>query len=81
MWTVLLLVGFPVVAFSKDAELKLANEWKSIDFDFPSDKSRRDALDSGEFIPGNAVPIDVDIYYSEYGDFSKFKAASNFIFA
>lgn len=68
MWMVLLLVGFPVASFGSSAELRLVNEWKIVDFSFPSEQFRQYALNSGAFIPGNAVLIDVDVHYkSEFG--------------
>lgn len=60
---ILLLVGFPIASFGDVGKLKLVSEWKSIDFAFPTEKLRLDALSSRKFIPGNAVPIDVDIHY------------------
>jgi hypothetical protein len=63
MWMVLLLVGYPVALFGAKPELKLVNEWKNIDFNFPSEKQRQDAIAKREFVLGNAVPIDVDVFY------------------
>jgi hypothetical protein len=63
MWMVLLLVGFPVALLGAKPELKLVNEWKIIDFNFPSERQRQDAINKGEFVLGNAVPIDVDVFY------------------
>ena len=63
MWIILLLVGFPVASFGSSAELRTVNEWKIVDFSFPSLLLRQYALNSGAFIPGNAVLIDVDVHY------------------
>jgi hypothetical protein len=60
MWMTLLLLGFPLVF---GGELRLVNEWKSFDFEFPSEAARQKAIECGEFVEGNSVPIDVDIHY------------------
>lgn len=61
MWMVLLLLGIP---FSHGArQLKLVNDWKSVDFNFPSQFQRDNAVSTSDFIPGMAVPIDVDVHY------------------
>lgn len=62
MWLVLLLVGLPA-ALGINRHLKLVEDWKSIDFNFPSERHRQDAIKTKQFVPGNAVPIDVDVHY------------------
>lgn len=62
MWLVLLLVGLPAT-LGINRQLKLVEDWKSIDFNFPSERHRQDAIKTKQFIPGNAVPIDVDVHY------------------
>lgn len=63
MWMVVLLLGFPVATFGGAPQLKLGSEWTTIDFNFPSEIFRQYAMATREFIPGNAVPIDVDVHY------------------
>jgi hypothetical protein len=65
MWRAIFLLGF-TVAFGSARQLKLVSEWKSIDFNFPSDQVMRDVLVRKDFIPGMAVPIDVDVYYKGF---------------
>lgn len=43
--------------------LKPALSWKQIDFEFPDEDTREQAINYKNFIPGNAVPVDVDVYY------------------
>lgn len=43
--------------------LKSVAEWGSLDYVFPSSSVRQAALSSGQFVPGNGVPIDVDVDY------------------
>lgn len=72
MWMVLLLLGFPLATFGSAApQLKLVNEWKTIDFSFPNEKVRQDAIVNRDFIPGNAVPIDVDVHYKGKFEFKQ----------
>lgn len=50
---------------SYSQHLKMVAEWKTLDFVFPGPDDRQLAIRSGNFIPGNCVPIDVDIDYQE----------------
>lgn len=43
--------------------LKLLYQWKEMDFEFPSPEDRENAILNNVYIPGNAVPIDVDVDY------------------
>jgi len=61
VWLTMLLLGLPAIGAAR--QLKLVNEWKTIDFNFPSEQLRQDAIARREFIPGMAVPIDVDVHY------------------
>lgn len=47
----------------ENGKLKTISEWKTVDFVFPSENHRREAIRQQNFIEGNAVPIDVDIHY------------------
>lgn len=60
---VLLLVGFPF-SDGNNRVLRLVDEWKSVDFEFPSTQLRQEAIFKKDFIPGMAVPIDVDVHYN-----------------
>lgn len=41
-------------------KFKTRFEWKQIDFDFPNDNARAEALKSGEFIPQNNLPLGLE---------------------
>nr|XP_033340386.1 protein yellow-like [Megalopta genalis] len=59
-WPVLVAVaasGSPTIE-----QLKGIYSWKSLEFDFPSESDRIAAIQSGNYIPGAPVPIDVDVY-------------------
>lgn len=54
--------------------LEVLYEWKQLEFAFDSETSRQNAINSKDFIPGNAVIIDVDVQYlSEYNFSEIFK--------
>lgn len=57
-----LLLGLPA-SHGSLRQLKLVNEWKSVDFIFPTEHQKNDAILRQEYIPGMAVPIDVDVFY------------------
>lgn len=42
--------------------LNVAYEWKELDFDFPSPEARRVAIEMGEFIPENNLPLGLEVY-------------------
>lgn len=62
MWMLVLLLGLPA-SHGSLRQLKLVNEWKSVDFIFPTEHQKNDAILRQEYIPGMAVPIDVDVFY------------------
>lgn len=45
-------------------DLKTIFQWSQLEFDYESEAARQADIDSGVFIPGVPVPIDVDVYYS-----------------
>jgi hypothetical protein len=69
----LLLIAFmnfeaSTSSYTNGKNLKLVSEWKSIDFNFPTETLRRDSMSKQNYIPGNAVPIDVDVHYKGEND-------------
>lgn len=46
-------------------DLKSVTEWRSLEYAFPSPQLRQAALASGQYVPGNGVPIDVDVDYRD----------------
>lgn len=51
------------VAANAQSDFKLVSEWRDLDYAFPSPALRQIALTSGLYVPGNGVPIDVDVNY------------------
>lgn len=42
--------------------LRVAFQWKQVDYDFPSETERLQAISSREFIPENNLPLGVEVY-------------------
>lgn len=72
VWMSLLLLGFPIslsYGFGNGRQLKLVNEWKTIDFNFPTQQLRQDAIQRRQFVMGMPVPLDIDVHYKGLLDF------------
>lgn len=52
--------------------LVLAYSWRNLTYSFPTPQDERNAIKEKKFIVGNAVPIDVDVYYPKTGNFRVF---------
>lgn len=63
VWPFFFLVLLP---FGNSRQLKLVDDWKSVDFHFPSEQHRSVAIKTKQFVLGNAVPIDVDVHYTGF---------------
>lgn len=59
----LAVVQIPIITNAQ--RLKLLAEWKELEFEFPSNLVRDNAIRSGEYQRGRAVPIDVDVDYRD----------------
>lgn len=44
-------------------DLRIVKQWAELDFVFPSEAARVTALANRNFVPGNSVPIDVDVQH------------------
>lgn len=72
-WTlqiVFLVFSTIIVVKSQSTVNKLRGvySWKALEFAFPNNQARENAILIGDFIPGNPVPIDVDVDYGgNYG--------------
>lgn len=51
------------VVLSQSSALVSIKEWKQLDFNFPSQQIRQDAIARGLFVQRNCFPIDVDVDY------------------
>jgi len=63
MWVVVCAIVMlqSVAIDSNSKELILKSEWTQLDFNFPSQIARNEAISLGWFIKENAFPIDVDV--------------------
>ena len=53
----------PPTTNSRYKQLISIYEGKNLEFSFPSEAIRKQALSSGEYDPDSPIPIDVDVYY------------------
>ncbi|GLV41824.1 yellow-b [Carabus blaptoides fortunei] len=42
--------------------LRVAYEWKQVDYEFPTPEARQEAIDSREFIPENNLPLGLEVH-------------------
>ncbi|SPP89057.1 protein yellow [Drosophila guanche] len=45
----------------RESQLKIINEWKYLDFEYPTFVERQQAIMNGDFIPKNNLPLGIDI--------------------
>ncbi|XP_037964790.2 major royal jelly protein 1 isoform X1 [Plutella xylostella] len=53
------------------SDLRVVRQWAELDFAFPSEAERSLALASRAYVPGNSVPIDVDVHHRGGGQMSR----------
>ncbi|XP_055919177.1 protein yellow [Eupeodes corollae] len=56
-------IGLLTLAACND-NLRVAYEWKEIDFKYPSKEQKQLAIESYEFIPENVIPVGLEVYRS-----------------
>lgn len=54
-------IAFLALVAAND-NLRVAFEWKQLDFAFPSPEARQEAIDSREFVPENNLPLGLEVY-------------------
>ncbi|XP_037026149.1 major royal jelly protein 1-like [Bradysia coprophila] len=62
----LLILMLSKISTQQLVSLKQLAEWKELEFEFPSPNIRENAILNNGYIPGNSVPIDVDIDYRDH---------------
>ncbi len=62
--TLLLLTTIGTKCRAQFTYLGLIAQWNQMEFAFPSPELRQLAIYQRKYIPGNSVPIDVDVDYS-----------------
>ncbi|CAH0667385.1 unnamed protein product [Chilo suppressalis] len=48
-------------------DLRVVRQWSELEFAFPSDEARLSAMQQDYYVPGNSVPIDVDVHHRRDG--------------
>ncbi len=44
--------------------LRVAYQWKQIDWKYPSDETRAEAIANKSFVPENVIPVGLEVYQS-----------------
>jgi len=70
MREVCLIVLF-LAASNAENKMKVLHQWRSVDFEFPTPAARASAIQAKSFIPGNSIPLDVDVYQT--GEYLPYK--------
>ena len=60
---IIFFVKVSIVLCQVRSDLDNVREWKQLDFIFPNNRARDDAIRSGAFIAANTFPIDADVDY------------------
>lgn len=55
-----LLLLVPVVQANDN--LRVAYQWKQVDFNYPNAAARANAIQSGAFVPENVIPVGLEVY-------------------
>lgn len=55
----------PGDAYYKKEKLPTTSSWASLDYAFPNSRERLESINRGDFIPGVAVPLDMDVIKSK----------------
>ena len=58
---VILTLAFFVATSAMD-NLRVAFHWKQLDFAYPSESEREDAVTKREFVPENNLPLGLEVY-------------------
>ena len=58
------LLAFVICSQAHSDPLETVLEWKLLEYAFPSPNERQAAINAGNLVPENGVPIDVDIAYA-----------------
>lgn len=48
---------------TNNEKLKTVFEWKDLEYEFPNEADRQEALNNKLYVPHNGIPIDVDVQY------------------
>lgn len=54
--------GLLIVQIEANDNLKIAFQWKIMDFEYPSQQARQEAISSKSFVAENVIPIGLEVY-------------------
>lgn len=63
LWWLLLVIFACSSTIAQLPNLNVVSEWKELEYEFCTVEDKQAAIDSGTYIPGNGVPIDVAVHY------------------
>ena len=52
-----------VLTSNTEGNVRIFKQWRQMDFQFPSNAVRQQAINSGSYVPANVIPIDVAVDY------------------
>ncbi|CAG9807015.1 unnamed protein product [Chironomus riparius] len=52
-----------IFILSTEANVRIFKQWRQMDFQFPSNAIRQQAINNGYYVPANVIPIDVAVDY------------------
>jgi hypothetical protein len=58
---ILQLTAIACVAKAND-NLRVAYQWKQIDFEYPNVEERQNAISNGTFVQENVIPVGIEVY-------------------
>lgn len=62
-WPFLVYVVLPTLFIeARNTKLEEVYHWNLVDYDYPDDTSRNNAIESKNFIPENNVPLGLDVW-------------------
>lgn len=67
VFTFALLITTTASKKSHKPNLRLCAKWNHTEFKFPSEEIKQQAINSGEYVIGNSVPIGVTVYAGNPG--------------
>lgn len=56
------VVGCLLANVDANDNLRVAYQWKQMDFNYPNRAARDNAIASGAFIPENVIPVGLEVY-------------------
>lgn len=45
------------------SDLRVVRQWPELEFVFPNEEAKQRAIEKRFYVPGNSVPIDVDVHH------------------